>query len=82
MHEIRTRPAALPPTAEPSIPTVAIPWLAGYAGEASGPVFRNPYGGRTQEEPTVEAAERLLAASDIDEDAQQPRQRPGLRTRR
>jgi hypothetical protein len=41
-----------------------IPWLQQLAREDAEPVFRNPFGGRVQREPSTEGTERILIASE------------------
>jgi hypothetical protein len=61
--------------------TSDIPWLEGWMRGTPGAPVVQPFGGRVEEIPSAEAAERVLTASEPMEGSQQRRTRPGLRTR-
>jgi hypothetical protein len=58
-----------------------IPWLEGLMRTTPRAPVIQPFGGRVEEIPSAEATERVLAASKPIEGSEQPRTRPGLRTR-
>jgi hypothetical protein len=63
-------------------PSAAIPWLAGLAQRRPGSCSWNPFGEREEPRPSDEATQRVLEASEPLAEAEEPRTRPGLRTRR
>ncbi|MDQ2744826.1 MAG: hypothetical protein M3Z66_21380 [Chloroflexota bacterium] len=58
-----------------------IPWLEGLMRSTPRGPLHQPFGGRVEEIPSVEATERVLTAGALNEGSEQPRTRPGLRTR-
>jgi len=60
---------------------IDIPWLEGLMRATPRTPLNQPFGGQGEESPSVETTERVLTAGSPIECSEQPRTRPGLRTR-
>lgn len=61
--------------------TSDIPWLEPLMRTTPRTPLEHPFGRRTEQVPSTEATEHVLAASEPQADSDGPRTRPGLRTR-
>jgi hypothetical protein len=66
---------------ETSSPKSVIPWLEGAARQTQQRPAMVPFGRRTDDAPSSESTQHVLATGELVENAARPRSRPGLRTR-